>query len=184
MFFRFIVIVFVLLNGVSYGYAYSDYDVDGVEDSMDACPNTPFDLTVDENGCEEGRRYKGVLSVFAGTISSINKETDNLTNFLLTVNYQYHDFDISVSTLNDVTNTIENVPNTYYISSGYTFKISDEVTSKLSLGTKRSSIQNDYYITSNIDYTVNDSQDIFGLYTYTVAQDSDVVNRLQNADKS
>jgi hypothetical protein len=174
MFFRFIVIVFVLLSAVSYGYAYSDYDVDGVEDSMDACPNTPFDLTVDENGCEEGRRYKGVLSIFAGTISSINKETDNLTNFLLTVNYQYHDFDISVSTLNDVTNTIENVPNTYYISSGYTFKLSDKVTSKLSLGTKRSSIQNDYYITSNIDYNVNDSQDIFGLYTYTVAQDSDV----------
>ena len=174
MFFRLVFIWFVLINSVSYGYTYSDYDVDGVEDSLDACPNTPFDLTVDENGCEEGRRYKGILSVFAGTISSINKETDNLTNFLMTVTYQYHHFDISVSTLNDITNTIENVPNTYYISSGYTWKLSDSLTNKVSLGTKRTSEQNDYYITSNIDYAINDTQDIFGLYTYTVSQDSDV----------
>lgn len=31
--------------------AYSDYDMDGVEDNIDKCPNTSFNELVDIEGC-------------------------------------------------------------------------------------------------------------------------------------
>jgi len=40
---RVLALFFFLMTLPSYGYYYSDYDIDGVEDSIDACPNTPFE---------------------------------------------------------------------------------------------------------------------------------------------
>lgn len=161
---------------MSYGYAYSDYDVDGVEDSIDACPNTPFDVLVDERGCEEGESYYGALTLLGGTISAIDSQTKNLTNALFFVNYRYYDWDVALSTFNDIQNTISNVPNTFYISSGYRYELSTELKAKLSLGTKQSTLQNDYYFTSSVDYSLNESQNIFIYYSYTVAEDSSDIN--------
>ena len=153
-------------------YAYTDYDVDGVEDSIDECPNTPFDILVDERGCEEGTKYVGEFTLFLGTLSAIDRGSENITNLQLFANYRYHDWDISLSAFNDVKNAIENVPNTYYITTGYRFKPSKSLQTKISLGTKQSSAQNDYYITSNIDYSMSEKQNLFLFYSYTIAQDS------------
>ncbi len=156
----------------TYAYVYSDYDVDGVEDRIDECPNTPFDVLADERGCEEGTKYRGTLTLLAGTLSAIDSTTKNITNVQLFANYRYRDWDISLSTFNDAKNAIENVPNTYYISTGYRFKPSESLQTKISLGTKQSSVQNDYYITTNIDYSMSVKQNLFLLYSYTVVEDS------------
>jgi len=169
-------IIFVglfLFSTVVYGYTYSDYDVDGVEDSIDECPNTPFDILVDERGCEEGKSYRGALTLLAGTISAVDSQTENITNVQLYINYRYRDWDIALSTFNDIQNAIENVPNTYYVSTGYRFTLFDELQSKLSIGTKQSTLQNDYYINTNLDYSISAKQNIFLFYSYTMAEDSD-----------
>jgi len=157
---------------VVYGYTYSDYDVDGVEDSIDECPHTPFDILVDKRGCEEGKPYRGALTFQAGIISASGSKTENITNVQLYLNYRYHDWDIALSTFNDIQNTIENLPNTYYVSTGYRFTLLDKVQSKLSIGAKQTTRQNDYYINTNLDYSISAKQNIFLFYSYTVAEDS------------
>ncbi|PHS33727.1 MAG: hypothetical protein COA92_04280 [Sulfurovum sp.] len=171
MFFRFSLFLFFAITIAIHGY--SDYDVDGVEDSVDACPYTPFDVLVDERGCEEGKKYSGALTLLGGTITGIDTDTDNLTNFLLFVNYRYYDWDISLSTFNEIQNTVSDVPDTFYISTGYSFKLSDRLESKVSIGTKQSSLQDDYYFMGNVDYSINSEQNIYLFYSYTFAQDSD-----------
>jgi len=165
--------LFLVFSVAGYGYGYSDYDVDGVEDSVDKCPNTPFDVLVDESGCEEGKVFKGELTFLAGSITGVDSETDSITNLLLFINYRYADWDISLSTFNEVQNSVAEVPDTFYISLGYTFKLSDRLSSKLSLGTKQSSIQDDIYMMGNIDYSLNQEQNLFLFYSYTFSGDSD-----------
>jgi len=164
----------MLLTYSSYAYAYSDYDVDGVEDSIDLCPNTPFDVLVNEKGCKEGDVYRGTLTVLAGAISGIDSETENLSNLLFSMNYQYENWDISFSTFNDITNTISNVPDTFYITTGYQLISSEKFQAKISLGTKQTSVQNDYYATTFLGYKMSSTQDVFLLYSYTYAENSDM----------
>lgn len=171
MLLRFSLFLFFAITIASYGY--SDYDVDGVEDSVDACPNTPFDVLVDERGCEEGKAYRGALTLLGGTITGIDTDTDNLTSLLLFVNYRYYDWDISFSTFNEIQNTVSDVPDTFYIATGYRFQLSDSLESKISIGTKQSSLQDDYYVMGNLDYTISSEQNIYLFYSYTFAQDSD-----------
>jgi len=173
MLLRLTLLLLFLGTSVSYAYAYSDYDVDGVEDSVDACPNTPFDMTVDETGCEEGRSYMGSLTLLGGSISSIDKNSDNLTNFLLYINYRYNDWDVSVSTFNDIQNATVEIPNTLYVTTGYYFNPTQNIQTKISLGTKQSNVQDDYYASAYVDYTVSENQNLFLYYSYTYAQDSD-----------
>lgn len=170
---KFIVFASLLLfSTVVYGDTYSDYDVDGVEDNIDECPNTPFDLLVDERGCEEGKVYRGALTLVAGTIAAVDSQTENITNAQLYVNYRYRDWDISLSTFNDIQQAIANVPNTYYVTTGYYVSLFDGLQSKLALGTKQSTLQNDYYMNLNLDYSVSAKQNIFLFYSYTIADDS------------
>jgi hypothetical protein len=173
MFSRLLCLLLFIGTSLGYAYTYSDYDVDGVEDNIDACPNTPFEMTVDENGCEEGRSYIGSLTFLGGSISSIDKESDNLTNFLLYLNYRYKDWDISVSTFNDIQNATVEIPNTFYVTTGYYFKFSNNFQTKVSIGTKQSSVQDDYYISSYLDYSISENQNLFLYYSYTYAQNND-----------
>ena len=174
MLFRLLITLFFTIGTFSYAYGYSDYDVDGVEDSIDECPNTPFDILVDERGCEEGTKYNGALTILAGTISAIDSQSDNLTNAQIFLNYRYHDWDLSFSTFSQLQNIVDNVPNTFYISTGYRYKFSDDLLSKFSVGTKQSTQQNDYYMTLNVDYSLHAKQNLFFFYSYTIAQDSDL----------
>jgi len=153
-------------------YAYSDYDVDGVDDSIDLCPNTPFTLTVDEKGCEEGRVYRGTLTFLTGIISSTDNDTDDTSNLLFALNYRYNEWELSLSTLNDITNTASDTSGTFYISSGYYVQFSDRLQLKFSLGTKQWSQQDEYYVTGSMDYRINEMQNLFLLYNYSTADGS------------
>lgn len=156
----------------TYAYAYSDYDVDGVEDSIDECPNTPFDVLVNEKGCEEGKTYYGTLTLLTGLLSATNSNGSEITNAQFFMNYRYEDWDFSLSTFNDIKNSIENVPSTYYVTTGYRFALSETLQSKITLGTKQSSLQNDYFLSTNIDYSVSQKQNFFLFYSYTIAENS------------
>ena len=84
-------------------FAYSDLDMDGVDDSIDKCPNTPLTDLVDINGCTKktllsphhfdviiGANYSG------SNYASLN-QTDTYSSSLQ-VDYYYKNFSLQAST--------------------------------------------------------------------------------------
>lgn len=142
-----ITLTFLLLSGVS--VAYQDYDIDGVEDSIDSCPNTPFDILVNDKGCPDtgekttttADNYGGNFTFKVGTDISTDEtyESDNSLN--LYANYAYRNWDISASnsrsTTNNSTYTEDNSygNNDIYLATGYMFSLPSSQL-KLSVGTK------------------------------------------------
>jgi len=169
MFYKGLMTLFLLCTTTIYGYAYSDFDVDGVEDSIDECPNTPFDILVDETGCEEGKTYRGTLTLLGGLQTSMESDGNITNNASMLMNYSYNAWDISLFSFYDVQDDNES---TYYIDVGYGFDITALLSSKLSIGTKQSTLQNDYYFSTMLSYDVSQKDNLYLLYSYTLAQDS------------
>ena len=144
--YTYIILTFLLLTGMS--FAYEDHDIDGVEDSVDACPNTPFNVLVNEKGCPDKdeksattpKTYRGDFSFKIGTDISQDETYDSDTSLNLYANYAYHNWDISISnsrssTSNSYTDDNSYSDNDIYITTGYLFDLpSTQI--KLSLGTK------------------------------------------------
>ncbi len=84
-------------------YAYSDYDMDGVEDKIDLCPNTPLSELVDINGCsikslKSPHSFDIILGVnFSQTNYDSLENTDTFTQ-TLQVDYYYKNFSVQAST--------------------------------------------------------------------------------------
>jgi len=164
---------------------YSDSDLDGVDDALDLCPDTPFTTLVDKHGCDLNRERRGKLTLQIGANSNYdeNYERDTLLN--LYMEYAYKEWEISLSTANfNSTNltTVVDASDDLYLSLGYTFK-KEHFTGKLSLGTRFSflkeegnSKQNDYYGALDLNYKLNEKQNLFGYYSYTFSSDSDRVD--------
>jgi len=172
-----IVLIFLLLT--NYALSYQDLDIDGVDDSVDMCKDTPFDELVDKNGCSKSQKPTtnyGHLTFKIGTdiFTDENYEDDSSLN--LYVNYKYNSWDISVSNSRSTTSSAYNEDNSYsdsdvYISLGHTFNLPKNII-KLSLGTK---IAGDidstqikhipkgkgqgYYSNNRITQTIDDSRD-------------------------
>ncbi len=180
-------IIFSLLLFCTISLAYEDYDIDGVDDSIDQCLNTPFDKIVDYRGCASDKKpYYGVLILKIGSDISFDTFDKKTTNFNLYVNYRYKNLDISLS--NSSYNTYDNFNNIsrtkgdLYLSSGYFIK-KDKFNTKLTLGTKFATAdedvgsgEDDYFASINFNYFANINQDIFFYYAYTLSGDSDTIN--------
>jgi len=139
-------LILILLSGMS--MAYEDQDIDGVEDSIDECPNTPFDALVDKRGClntnepkaTTPKSYIGHFTFKVGTDISSDEtyETDSSLN--LYANYSYKNWDISISNSRSVSSNNYTEDNSYsdsdiYVTTGYLFDLSNSQL-KLSIGTK------------------------------------------------
>jgi hypothetical protein len=161
--------------------AYTDNDLDGVDDAVDLCPNTPFDVLVNEHGCDMNKRISGKLLLQAGTNINTDAYYDNSTLLNLYLDYSYRNWDISLSSANyNTTNlsTVVDAEDDLFLTVGYTIR-SDKLVTKLSLGTKFAFLKeegkerdNDYYASVNFDYTFNDKQNLFAFYSYTLSGDS------------
>ncbi len=124
--------------------AYQDRDLDGIEDSVDQCPNTPFDDYVDQLGCSVKKgastyRTKGVFTLQIGTDISTDESYDTDSTLRLYANYRYEAFDISISNRRSI-NRAYTEDNSYsdndiYISLGYFFNLSQSRL-KFQIGTK------------------------------------------------
>lgn len=129
--------------------AFQDSDLDGVEDSLDLCPNTSFELLVNKNGCASSQNKNsknstsnniGALTFTVGTtfLSDENYDDDNYLN--LYANYRYKNWDVSLSNSRSTnsssyTEDNSNSDNDFYISTGYTVPLSKS-SLKLSIGAK------------------------------------------------
>lgn len=185
----FILIVFIFSLTL---FAYQDYDIDGVEDDKDRCPNTPFDKLVDQWGCPKDDKYNGSLTFKIGSDISIDKEYKQINNLNFYLNYRYNQLDLSISNANYTVldSPIDSFSDTgdIYVSGGYLFT-NDSLYTKISLGSKISTSkvneetdnyirtgENDYFAAVNINYFLNDKQNLFLYYGYTISGDSDKIN--------
>jgi len=68
-------VLFLLILIVFNLYGYIDSDLDGVDDSIDRCPNTPFSDLVDKYGCSIKSLVKNKNSTKVKEVENIIKET-------------------------------------------------------------------------------------------------------------
>jgi hypothetical protein len=176
--------LFVLVSTML--FAYSDSDIDGVDDSIDLCPNTDFDILVDENGCPQSKYFPGKIIFQIGSDTSFNEIDETISNLNIYANYMIKEWNFSISNSNyQVTNLANDMTdNDLFLTAGYTF-VKDNIRTRFSLGTKfdlssRDSSDeerdNDYYASMNIEYFFKEKQNVFFYYSYTISGDSDKID--------
>ena len=165
--------------------AYEDQDIDGVDDSRDLCHNTPFDIIVDERGCPYDKKFLGKITLQAGSDISFNTLSDPISNLNLFANYTYDHWNFSLSNTNyNLTNlnTTDSSENNLYLTMGYLFQ-KGALNTRVSVGTKfdltdtdTGNRDNDYYSSISFEYFINQKQNIFFYYNYTLSGNSPTVD--------
>jgi len=178
--------------------AYSDSDMDGVEDSLDKCPNTPFTDLVNSNGCSIQKLTPKVNYHHFDVIVGANYTGSNLVNTPATDNYSaslqidyyYKDFSLQATTsyysLDSDDGYNDSGMNDSYIGAAYTLHPTKDLSVRLGLGallpTYKSSLNNnntDYSASVNVSYMLN-KLNLFGTYIYTNINDDDVTITLSD----
>ncbi|HEO98551.1 MAG: hypothetical protein JW682_02765 [Campylobacterales bacterium] len=170
----------ILLSSIT--FAYQDSDIDGVEDSVDKCPDSSFDEIVDENGCSPNQHYLGVLTLLAGSDISADKHSQTTTNFNFFANYRYSNWDITLSNANNTASTSSNsISADYgdlYLSTGY-YMESAILMTKLDVGTKLATAEkdtgtgeNDLFTSLYVNRNISQKQNLYLYYRYTLSGDS------------
>ncbi|NEW60595.1 hypothetical protein GSY74_04800 [Sulfurovum sp. bin170] len=142
--YKIITLTFLLLSSTA--LAFQDYDIDGVEDSADLCPDTPFDVLVNKDGCpQSGEKtqtndYYGRLTLKIGTDISRDETYEDDSSFNLYANYRYRNWDVAISNSRTTSNSSYTEDNSYsdddiYLSTGYIFSLPSSKM-KLSIGSK------------------------------------------------
>jgi hypothetical protein len=170
--------------------ASSDLDMDGVEDAIDKCPNTPITDLVDISGCtikslESPHHFDIIVGVNYSQTNYNGLEKTDTIDESLQVDYYYKDFSVQIST-------------SYYDSSSVTYNDGGMADSfvgayyklyplsnlnlRFGLGaiipTYDSSFNNnntDYIASLNLSYML-EKINLFGGYNYTIVNDDDTTN--------
>ena len=177
-------------------FAYSDADMDGVEDALDRCPNTPLMDLVDINGCSKKTIIKAssnskkvsphhfdivVGASYSQTSYDINPTTETI-NTSLQVDYYYKNFSLSLSGSHYNTSSgdySDSGLNDSFAGMGYNFRPTKNLSLRLGAGVSIPTYDS-YYDNNNYDYVGSaslsyklGSVNIFGGYTYTMINDDD-----------
>lgn len=185
--------LFAILTIVSLSlYGYSDQDLDGVEDSIDRCPNTSMTELVDRHGCTiknlEGDGHFDViiganLSQFnENTLSALNPEDTNTFTTTLQADYYYKNFSLQASTsyFKSQSESYSNSgQNDSFVGGYYQFNpttpLQLRIGGGLLLPTYDTGFGNnklDYSVSAALSYLFNDIN-FFGSYSFTLVNDED-----------
>jgi hypothetical protein len=176
------IITIILLCSTSL-FAFNDQDIDGVEDSKDQCINTPFDVIVDEKGCPYNTTsLMKNFTLQIGKDFSFNHISERSDTFNVFFNYMYKTWFFSLASSNYNTthiNTVLDTEDDLYLTIGHLFQ-KDKLNTKVSIGTKFAFMDddsidrdNDFFISTNFDYFINQKQNIFLYHSYTWSGDSE-----------
>jgi len=165
--------------------AYSDFDLDGVDDAIDRCPNTSMTELVDMHGCTiqnlEGDHHFDVI--VGASYSQLSPTTQEKTDTLATsiqADYYYKDFSLQVSTAyfnSESTITSNNGQTDTFIGAYYQLNPLDSLSLRLGGGlllpTYDADNNNmDYTASASLSYLINNIN-LFGSYSYTMINDDD-----------
>lgn len=179
-------------------YAYNDADFDGVDDSVDICPNTPILDLVDINGCSfEALESKHHFDLVIGQSYSqldyvTNEKTDTYTTSLQ-VDYFYENFSLQASSsyYNSSSQTTNNSGlNDSVLAGYYLFSLSDNFNLRLGAGlilptydTDLNNNNTDYLGSINASYSM-DEVSLFAGYNYTMVNDDDIADVVSYQDSN
>jgi hypothetical protein len=172
--------------------AYTDSDMDGVEDSIDKCPNTPLTDLVDINGCSKSslipkkspHHFDILVGVsYTGANYVATPSTDTYSSSLQ-LDYYYKDFSLQASTAYYKTDASdgysESGMNDSFVGMAYNFHPSKALSLRLGIGallptydTILNNNNTDYVASLNASYTLKNFN-IFAGYVYTQVNDDDV----------
>ena len=166
-------------------WAYSDYDLDGVDDAIDRCPNTSMTELVDMHGCTiqnlEGDHHFDVI--LGASYSQLNPTTQEKTDTLaasVQADYYYKNFSLQATTayFNSESSITSNSGQTdTFIGAYYQLHPINSLSLRLGGGLILPTYDAD---NNNLDYTASASLsylladfNLFGSYSYTMINDDD-----------
>jgi hypothetical protein len=171
-------------------FAYSDADLDGVADSVDKCPNTPFMDLVDINGCPKERlsiqsnqsHYDVIVGAnYSGSNFSSLNQTDTYATSLQ-VDYYYKNYSLQASTSyydTEGNGYSESGMNDSFIGAAYSMQPKKNLHLRVGLGlllptydTGLNNNNTDYTASLNLSYALG-KYNLFGGYVYTMINDDD-----------
>lgn len=177
-------------------HSFSDLDMDGVDDSVDRCPNTPLSDLVDMHGCtkerlefkktEEPQGYFDLIvgGNYAGANYSTNTGTTDTYYTTLQADYYYEKFSLQASTgyyKSAAQEYDERGMTDSFIGAAYSIDVTKNLMVRFGVGallpTYKTALGNnktDYSATINVGYTF-DKFNLFGGYGYTKINDADVI---------
>jgi len=154
-----------------------DSDMDGVDNDVDQCPNTPFFELVDKTGCTTRKlsvkeEYHFDIMLGAGYVETNNGTSDTLVSFM--ADYYYKNFIVTLFTQSYSQNNTY-AGNDLYLSVNYKLTM-DNVTLKFGPGmvlpiASDSSNETDYFLNVNMNYKI-DKFDMNLYYKYTFMNDA------------
>ena len=168
-------------------FAYEDYDIDGVDDTIDKCPNSLITDLVDINGCTtkalvSPHHYDIVLGLSYSHMDDITDVTDTITQSVQ-FDYYYKKFSFQVSTSyssSDSELSSTSAINDTFLAGYYQFNPSNNFSLRLGAGivlpTYDTDLDNnnmDYVASASMSYALK-SMNIFGGYNFTLMNDDDI----------
>ena len=177
-------------------FAYSDADLDGVEDSVDRCPNTPLTELVDISGCtikslENPYHFDVVMGISYSQISPVTQEKTDTVSGSLQADYYYKKFSLQLSTAyfdSESNITTSSGTTDTFLGAYYQFEPLKDLNLRLGGGlllpTYDADNNNlDYTASLSLSYLYNDFN-FFGSYSYTMINDDDIVDIAYYQDSS
>lgn len=166
-------------------FAYTDNDMDGVDDTLDRCLGTPFSDLVDAQGCTVRSLYgTHHFDVIAGIGSSQLNYANNVKEETLTTTLQadYYNQNFSAQVIaSHFTSDGDSGLNDTLIAGYYQLPISEAVHLKLGVGvllpTYETGYNNeaaDYGASAGVSYQLDGQTALIGGYSYTLVNDTDV----------
>jgi len=167
-------------------FAFSDADLDGVDDSIDQCPGTSLTELVDISGCtikslESPHHFDLILGASYSQISPIQEQTDTLTASLQ-ADYYYKGFSLQASTAyysSETSNINTNGMTDSFVGAYYQLQPVTNLSLRLGGGAILPTYESDFN-NNNTDYTFSASLsylfkdfNLFGSYSYTLINDDD-----------
>lgn len=171
--------------------AYSDSDMDGVEDTADRCPNTLMSELVNEQGCtirslQSDHHYDLIFGAGYSQLNYANNEKADTFTTTLQADYYYRQFSaqiISSYYASDSKISEDSGLNDTLIAAYYRMPITERFTIKAGGGvllpTYESGYHNeaaDYIGSLNLTYVLNPALSLIGGYNYTAVNDKNVPN--------
>jgi len=168
--------------------AYSDYDMDGVEDSSDQCQNTPLSDLVDTSGCtiktlKSPHNFDIIIGMNFTQTAYDTLDKSDTTTASLQVDYYYKALSLQASTSYYDTQSVtynESGSNDSFIGAYYKLMSTSNLNITLGAGailaTYMTTLNNnntDYVASLSASYML-DNVNLFGGYSYTLVNDEDV----------
>lgn len=172
----------------------ADSDLDGVDDGQDQCMNTPFSDLVNARGCtirslQSDLNYDIILGAGYSHINYASQEKANTTTQTIQADYyngnvlaQLAGSYFQSSSPSFKQNSMGDTLIALYLKSPFENGITVQTGVGVLLPTYNSGYHNeavDYQGSINVQYDLNDRYNLFGGYSYTMVNDTNIPNTVQ-----